>query len=232
MQTAVAGETPRLPGLAEARASFTPAEARVASAALDAMRRLSAEPGVAPTAAALRTPEVRARVAKEMRRILAPGQGEIADLGTISIPRIVVIPPGRGLGRFQPFRLDLAEARPTAAGDTLRLQELLAGAHEVRAGLPLEPARLRGVAAHADLDQARGLCLTEQAVQLHPRQAQGAVDRVLGFVVDEAAAGDLRREAGAGAATSGHGAVSPAAVPWSATPCPSASICALTISRS
>ena len=147
VQAAIEGGSMALPGLSESPAPFTAAEARVAAVAFDAMRRLSARPDVAPTTASLRTPEVRAQLVEEVRRGLAPVQKEIAelgvepdvaavvervaeivDLGTIDIPRIVVMPRDRGVGGFHAFTLDLGGVRPTAAGDTLWVQNLLTGA--------------------------------------------------------------------------------------------------------
>ena len=127
----------------------TPEERQVAAIASDVISRLAAQPAIAPTIAALSTPEVRARAVEEVRRAyvrlelpldeaaqqpdieqVVARVTEIRTAGTIEIPRITVTPRGEVRSGFKAFQLDLSQFRPQPVSRELFAQYLQSGQTE------------------------------------------------------------------------------------------------------
>lgn len=129
----------------------TEAERKIAQVAYDVIRSFESKTDVAPTVAALQTPAVQAQVVAEVKRRLGPQQLEIFTdtdavsavvakttdqvvLGTIDIPRIVVLPKEEVRSGFKPFKLDLSSLRYPVPSDELVAQTLRTG-EQVRISL-------------------------------------------------------------------------------------------------
>ena len=125
----------------------TEAERKVAQVAYDVIRSFESKTDVAPTVAALQTPDVQAQVVAEVRRRLGPQQLEVFTdkdavsdvvaktteqvvLGTIDIPRIVVLPKDDVRSGFRPFKLELSALRYPVPSDELVAQTLRTGEQE------------------------------------------------------------------------------------------------------
>lgn len=126
----------------------TDQEQKVARAAYEAIQTLQNKPEEIPTLESLKTPENQARVIARIRQQLGsvqnifPGTENTIEevvaktteriiLGTIQIPRIVVVPKGEVKCGFHPFELNLAMLRfPVPTSDLWR-QTLRTGEMEV-----------------------------------------------------------------------------------------------------
>lgn len=124
----------------------TASEQRAAAIAYSVMQRLQRDPELVPDASALRRPEVVERVIEEVKAEYTTGQlalieeerpdltavvqktAQILDAGTISIPRIVVMPVGELDTWFEPFELNLSSFNFPPVDDRLHIQELRTGA--------------------------------------------------------------------------------------------------------
>ena len=126
----------------------TEAERKVAQVAFDVIRTLESKPDDVPNIAYLQTKEVRSRIVDEVRRRIGPQQqalfgsdDAIADVvaettaqyivGTIDIPRIIVVPKGEMRCGYEPFRLNVATLRYPVPSDELWAQNLRDGQREV-----------------------------------------------------------------------------------------------------
>jgi type III restriction enzyme len=127
----------------------TLAEQRVAQVAYDVIRSFETKTDVAPTIASLQTPSVQAKVVAEVKRRLGPQQREMfaeedvvanvvarttehVILGTIDIPRIIVVPKDEVRSGFHPFNLNLSTVRyPAPTEDELVAQTLRTGDQEI-----------------------------------------------------------------------------------------------------
>jgi type III restriction enzyme len=126
----------------------TEAERKVAQIAIEVIRTLESKPTEVPTIAHLKHKEVQTKVIEEVRRRVGPQQQEllgsgdvIADivaktteqvvLGTIDIPRIIVVPQGEVRCGYKPFQLNLAPLRYPVPSEELWAQSLRDGQWEV-----------------------------------------------------------------------------------------------------
>ncbi|MCC7022504.1 MAG: DEAD/DEAH box helicase family protein [Thermomicrobiales bacterium] len=126
-----------------------PEEAAVARLAYKAIQKLQRNPDLVPDVAAVETPEVRARLVREVEAEYRAGQLGLEGMApavdvpaivektaslvvdqTISIPRITVIPVSEVRSGFRPFTLDLSSVNPLPVADTLWLQHLRTGEGE------------------------------------------------------------------------------------------------------
>ena len=125
----------------------TEAEQKIASVTYDVIRALENRTDVAPTVESLQTGDVQAKVVAEVRRRLGPQQLKMFTeddtlsavvarttqevvLGTIGIPRIIVLPKTEVKSGFAPFKLDLAALRYPVPSDELVSQTLRTGEQE------------------------------------------------------------------------------------------------------
>jgi type III restriction enzyme len=128
----------------------TEAEQKVAQVAYDVIQSLQTKPGEVPTVDALQQQEVQAKVVAAVKERLGsvqqalPGMEldvasvvakttEQVVLGTIDIPRIVVVPKGEMRCGYRPFKLNVATLRYPVPSDELWLQTLRTGEREVLA---------------------------------------------------------------------------------------------------
>ena len=126
----------------------TEADRKVAEATYDVIRSLQPRPLEVPTLAALQTPAVQAKVLAAVRERLGPTQltlpglgfdlarvvatmTEQVVLGTIDIPRIVVVPSGVVSSGYKPFTLSVAALRYPVPSEELWLQTLRTGERQV-----------------------------------------------------------------------------------------------------
>ncbi|VTS04864.1 DEAD/DEAH box helicase [Tuwongella immobilis] len=126
---------------------FTPQEQKVAQVAYEVIRSYESQTDVAPTLASLQNSEVQSKVVAEVKRRLGSQQLEmfteseqIAEvvakttehvvMGTIDIPRIVVIPKDEVRCGFKPFQLNLTSLRFPVPSDELVAQKLRTGEQE------------------------------------------------------------------------------------------------------
>jgi type III restriction enzyme len=125
----------------------TEAEQNVARVTYDVIRSLENRTDVAPTVESLQTGDVQAKVVAEVRRRLGPQQLKMFTeddtlsavvarttqevvLGTIGIPRIIVLPKTEVQSGFAPFKLDLTALRYAVPSDELVSQTLRTGEQE------------------------------------------------------------------------------------------------------
>ncbi|MGL6077103.1 MAG: DEAD/DEAH box helicase [Fimbriiglobus sp.] len=125
---------------------FTPEELKVAQVTYEVIRTFENKPDVAPTVASLQRRNIQAEVVAEVNRRLGPQpqlpgmESSVADivartteqvvLGTIDIPRIVVVPKDEVKSGFKPFQLKLATLRYPVPSDELVSQTLRTGEQE------------------------------------------------------------------------------------------------------
>jgi type III restriction enzyme len=124
----------------------TESERKVAQVAYDVIRSFENKTDVAPTVASLQTKDVQAKVVAEVKRRLGP-QPELPGmeldvaavvaktteqvvLGTIDIPRIIVVPKDEVKSGFKPFKLSVATLRYPVPSDELVAQTLRTGEQE------------------------------------------------------------------------------------------------------
>ncbi len=122
----------------------TEAEQQVARVAYEVIRSFENKTDVAPTVASLQKKEVQQQLVAEVKRRLSPHQRElfteedmVADvvaktteqvvLGTIDIPRIIVMPKDEVRSGFKPFKLNLGALRYPVPSDDLVAQTLRTG---------------------------------------------------------------------------------------------------------
>jgi type III restriction enzyme len=125
----------------------TEAEQNVARVTYDVIRSLENRTDVAPTVESLQTGDIQAKVVAEVRRRLGPQQLKMFTeddtlsavvarttqevvLGTIGIPRIIVLPKTEVQSGFAPFKLDLTALRYAVPSDELVSQTLRTGEQE------------------------------------------------------------------------------------------------------
>lgn len=125
----------------------TEAEKQVAKVAYDVIRSFEGKTDLAPTVASLQKKEVQEQLVAEVKRRLGPQQQELfaeADavaavvaktteqvvLGTIDIPRIIVVPKDEVKSGFKPFKLNLTSLRYPVPSDELVAQTLRTGEQE------------------------------------------------------------------------------------------------------
>jgi len=125
----------------------TEAEKQVAKVAYDVIRSFEGKTDLAPTVASLQKKDVQEQLVAEVKRRLGPQQQELfaeADavaavvaktteqvvLGTIDIPRIIVVPKDEVKSGFKPFRLNLSSLRYPVPSDELVAQTLRTGEQE------------------------------------------------------------------------------------------------------
>ncbi len=126
----------------------TEAERKVAQVAYDVIQSLQTRPDEVPVIGALQNQEVQAKVVATVKARLGPIQQalpgmelDVAEvvaktteqviLGTIDIPRIVVVPKGEVRCGYKPFTLNVAALRYPVPSDELWLQTLRTGEREV-----------------------------------------------------------------------------------------------------
>lgn len=124
----------------------TEAERKVAQVAYDVIRSFENKTDVAPTVASLQTKDVQAKVVAEVKRRLGP-QPELPGmeldvaavvaktteqvvLGTIDIPRIIVVPKDEVKSGFNAFKLDLQNMKFQAGTEDVVAQSLRTGEQE------------------------------------------------------------------------------------------------------
>lgn len=140
-----------------------PEEQKVAQTAWDVIRGLENQPRMVPTIEHLKQPEIQAAIVKAVEEQRVPSQKELeglfpkpdvsavvaktidlVTLGTISIPRILVVPKGEVRSGFKAFTLKLDALKYPAVSEELWLQYLRTGGTETvalgRGGI--EEARL------------------------------------------------------------------------------------------
>jgi type III restriction enzyme len=122
----------------------TEAEQQVAKVAYDVIRSFENKTDVAPTVASLQTKDVQEQLVAEVKRRLGPQQRELfaeedavaavvakttnqVVLGTIDIPRIIVVPKDEVKSGFKPLKLDLTSVRYPVPSDELVAQTLRTG---------------------------------------------------------------------------------------------------------
>lgn len=141
--TAAVGGTP---ALAVKPIFTTEAEKKVAQVTIEVIRSFESKPDVAPTVAALQDKKIQKQVVEEVERRLGPQpelpgmEVDVADvvaktteqvvLGTIDIPRIIVVPKDEVKSGFKPFKLDLKALRYPVPSDELVAQTLRTGEQE------------------------------------------------------------------------------------------------------
>jgi type III restriction enzyme len=125
----------------------TEAERKVAQIAYDVIRSFESKTEVVPTVASLQNRDVQATVVAEVKRRLGPQQLEMLTeedaiaavvakttkqvvLGTIDIPRIIVVPKEEVKSGFKSFKLNLTALRYPAPSDELVAQTLRTGEQE------------------------------------------------------------------------------------------------------
>ena len=124
----------------------TEAERKVAQVAYDVIRSFENKTDVAPTVASLQTKDVHEKVVAEVKRRLGPQpelpgmELDLAEvvaktteqvvLGTIDIPRIIVVPKEDVKSGFKPFKLNVATLRYPVPSDELVSQTLRTGEQE------------------------------------------------------------------------------------------------------
>lgn len=125
----------------------TEAEKQVAKVAYDVIRSFEAKTDLAPTVASLQKKDIQEQLVAEVKRRLGPQQQELfaeADavaavvaktteqvvLGTIDIPRIIVVPKDEVKSGFKPFKLNLTSLRYPVPSDELVAQALRTGEQE------------------------------------------------------------------------------------------------------
>ena len=126
----------------------TVTERKVAQVAYDVIRTFESKTDVAPTVASLQSKEVQAQVVAEVKRRLGPqqkilfGEADVVAavvlktteqvvLGTIDIPRIIVVPKDEVKSGFKPFKLNVATLRYPVPSDELVAQTLRTGQQEM-----------------------------------------------------------------------------------------------------
>lgn len=182
----------------------TPREVAVARIAHDAIERYARKPDLAPSVEALTTPAVQARIVAEVRAVYDAGQiamdgiAESVDIeavvervaqvvvdGTISIPRIAVVPVGEHRVRFDWFTPDLSSIAYPAPSEALHLQSLRtnegaivglapAGIRESR----LEDYIVAGLIDFDDVDYDANAVLLQDL-------ASGVVAHLRGYLADD-----------------------------------------------
>lgn len=139
-----------LAGSDRPRAFATPAEEQVARLSYEAITRIAHEPSVAPTSGALSSPEIKARIFREVSgqyRAEQPGLPgvaagpdvaaviartiELTTQATIDIPTIVVVPTGEVRSGFNAFQLSLGNVNYQAPSEELWVQYLRTGDTEI-----------------------------------------------------------------------------------------------------
>ena len=125
----------------------TEAEKQVARVAYEVIRSFEGKTDVAPTVASLQKKDIQEQLVAEVKRRLGPQQQELfaeADavanivaktteqvvLGTIDIPRIIVVPKDEVTSGFKPFKLNLTSLRYPVPSDELVAQTLRTGEQE------------------------------------------------------------------------------------------------------
>ena len=126
----------------------TEVERKVAQVAYDVIRTFESKTDVAPTVASLQSKEVQAQVVAEVKRRLGPqqkllfGEADVVAavvlktteqvvLGTIDIPRIIIVPKDEVKSGFKPFKLNVATLRYPVPSDELVAQTLRTGQQEM-----------------------------------------------------------------------------------------------------
>ena len=121
----------------------TETERKVAKVAYEVIRSFESKTDVAPTVASLQTKDVQAQVVAEVKRRLGPQQElpgmefdiaavvakttEQVVLGTIDVPRIIVVPKDEVKSGFKPFKLNLTSLRYPVPDDELVAHTLRTG---------------------------------------------------------------------------------------------------------
>ena len=125
----------------------TEAEKQVAKVAYEVIRSFESKTDVAPTVASLQNKDVQEQLVAEVKRRLGPQQRELfaegdavasvvaktteqVVLGTIDIPRIIVVPKDEVKSGFKPFKLGLTSLRYPVPSDELVAQTLRTGEQE------------------------------------------------------------------------------------------------------
>lgn len=125
----------------------TDAEKQVAKVAYEVIRSFEGKTDLAPTVASLQKKDIQEKLVAEVKRRLGPQQQELfaeADavaavvaktteqvvLGTIDIPRIIVVPKDEVKSGFKPFKLNLTSLRYPVPSDELVAQTLRTGEQE------------------------------------------------------------------------------------------------------
>lgn len=125
----------------------TEAEKQVAKVAYEVIRSFEGKTDLAPTVASLQKKDIQEQLVAEVKRRLGPQQQELfaeADavaavvaktteqvvLGTIDIPRIIVVPKDEVKSGFKPFKLNLTSLRYPVPSDELVAQTLRTGEQE------------------------------------------------------------------------------------------------------
>ncbi|MFO0805092.1 MAG: DEAD/DEAH box helicase family protein [Gemmataceae bacterium] len=140
------GPMPTPAGAAPPPPMFATAEERkIAAVAYDVLRTFENKPDTVPSLAALQSKEIQKQVVEEVKRRLGPqptlpGMDSVAAvvsktteqvvLGTIDIPRILVVPKGEVKSGFTPFKLDLKALRYQPPSEELVAQALRTGEQE------------------------------------------------------------------------------------------------------
>ena len=128
----------------------TPAEQQIAKITYEVVRTLENQPQNVQSVQQLTRPDIRAAIVEAVRQQLPPAQATLAgfaeqpdvdkivdetlDLvqqGTISIPRILVVPTGDVRAGFHPFSLDLSNLRYLPVSDDLWVQHLRTGQRDI-----------------------------------------------------------------------------------------------------
>ncbi len=126
----------------------TEGERKVAQATYAVIQSMQTRPSEAPTIGSLQSKELQAKVVAAVKERLGPIQPmlpgmefDLAEvvaktteqvvLGTIDIPRIVVVPKGEVRSGYKPFTLNVATLRYPVPSDDLWLQTLRTGEREL-----------------------------------------------------------------------------------------------------
>ncbi len=189
----------------------TEAERTVAKVAYDVIRSFEGKPGVAPTVASLGTKAVQDQVVAEVKRRLGPRQLELPGLeldvagvvaktteqvvlGTIDIPRIIVVPKDEVRSGFKPFKLDLRGFTPQPGSDDIVAQRLRTGEQETitlgRGGIEEQRLEDYVVGGLVDFDD---ISYDDHAELLYDLATQ-AVTHLKGYLPDEQAVRRVLRE--------------------------------------
>jgi len=123
------------------------ADKQVAKIALEVIRSFEGKTDVAPTVASLQKQDIQKQLVSEVKKRLGPQQRELFAeedavaavvaktteqlvLGTIDIPRIIVVPRDEVKSGFKPFKLSLTALRYPVPSDELVAQTLRTGEQE------------------------------------------------------------------------------------------------------
>jgi type III restriction enzyme len=124
------------------------AEQKIAQVTYDVIQEMQTKPSEVPTVAHLQNKDVQAKVLAAVKERIVPVQQsipgmeiDVADvvaktteqvvLGTIDVPRIVVVPKGEVKSGYQPFKLNVSTLRYPVPSEDLWLQSLRTGEREV-----------------------------------------------------------------------------------------------------